>query len=90
MQITIFQWVQPWYGAGKTSDKTASTNLLYIPGTVAWITMEVWGMISLLYMLYTIPSQNGINGIGSLPWENKAMAGMFVRLLLKYMRSRSY
>ena len=39
-------------------------------------------MISLLYMMYTIPTSNGINGIGALPWENKAMAGMFVRLLI--------
>jgi hypothetical protein len=46
--------------------------------------MEVWGMISLLYMMYTVPSQNAINGIANLPWENKAMAGMFVRLPLNF------
>lgn len=36
-------------------------------------------MITLLFMMFTVPAQNGINGIGALPWENKAMAGMFVR-----------
>ena len=33
-------------------------------------------MISLLYMMYNVSVQEGIE---SLPWENKAMAGMFVR-----------
>jgi 3-oxo-5-alpha-steroid 4-dehydrogenase 1 len=46
-----------------------------MPGKLAWFTMEVWGMISLLYMMYNVSAQEGIE---SLPWENKAMAGMFV------------
>jgi 3-oxo-5-alpha-steroid 4-dehydrogenase 1 len=70
-QITALQWVIPWYGAGKTS----KDSVLNIPGKVAWISMEVWGMISLLYMMYTVSAQEGI---AKLPWENKAMAGMFI------------
>jgi hypothetical protein len=42
--------------------------------------MEIWGIVALLYMMITVPALNGIDGIGALPWENKAMAGLFVRV----------
>lgn len=69
-QITILQWGLDWYGAGKTSGK----SVLNIPGKIAWTTMEVLGFITLLYVMNTLPE----GGILSLPWENKAMGGLFV------------
>ncbi|KAE8453090.1 hypothetical protein EG329_012277 [Mollisiaceae sp. DMI_Dod_QoI] len=69
--ITVAQWFISWYGAGKTSGK----SILNIPGKIAWITMEIPGFITLLYVMNTLPSQVGLS---SLPWENKAMGGMFV------------
>lgn len=40
--------------------------------------MEAPGFITVLYIMYTLP---GLIGIGQLPWENWAMAGLFVRRL---------
>ena len=85
-QITLIQWLTSWYGAGKTS-RDSKFN---IPGKVAWMSMEVWGMLSLLYMIYTVPAQVGLDGIGALPWENKVMAGMFARLPFSLYPSHSY
>lgn len=65
------QWSISWYGAGKTSQKSA----LNIPGKIAWITMEVPGFLTLLYVMNTLPGQVGL---ASLPWENKAMGALFV------------
>ncbi len=73
VKITVAQWLISWYGAGKTSGK----SIFNIPGKIAWITMEVPGFISLLYVMNTLPGQVGLS---SLPWENKAMGGMFVSL----------
>jgi hypothetical protein len=44
-------------------------------------------MISLVYMMYTVPAQVGLEGIGSLPWENKVMAGMFVCVELDHQKA---
>jgi len=49
--------------------------VLNIPGKIAWITMEVPGFITLLYVMNTLPGQVGLS---SLPWENKAMGALFV------------
>jgi 3-oxo-5-alpha-steroid 4-dehydrogenase 1 len=38
--------------------------------------MEVPGFLTLLYIFNTLPAELGIS---ALPWENKAMAGMFDR-----------
>jgi 3-oxo-5-alpha-steroid 4-dehydrogenase 1 len=70
-QITLSQWVTQWYPAGKTS----TTNRFNIPGKLAWITMEVPGFLTLLYVMNTLPAEVGLK---SLPWENKAMGGLFV------------
>merc|ERR1712093_472471 len=43
--VTIFQWVQPWYGAGKTS----TNSRFNIPGKIAWITMETPGLLTLFF-----------------------------------------
>jgi 3-oxo-5-alpha-steroid 4-dehydrogenase 1 len=70
MQVTLLQWVIPWYGAGKTSD----TSRFNIPGKIAWLTMEVPGFMTLLYVMNTLTEK----GLAGLPWENLVMAGMFV------------
>jgi 3-oxo-5-alpha-steroid 4-dehydrogenase 1 len=37
--------------------------------------MEVPGFLTLLYIMNTLPAQVGLS---ALPWENKAMGGLFV------------
>ncbi|TVY51728.1 Uncharacterized protein LSUE1_G009862, partial [Lachnellula suecica] len=69
--LTSFQWVTSWYGMGKTS----AASKFNIPGKIAWITMEVPGFLTVLYIMNTLPGEIGLAG---LPWENKAMAGLFV------------
>ncbi|KAF2759822.1 3-oxo-5-alpha-steroid 4-dehydrogenase [Pseudovirgaria hyperparasitica] len=69
--VTAFQWVlQDWYPAGKTS----YASRFNIPGKIAWITMEVPGFITLLYIMNTLPKEVGL---AELPWGNWTMAGMF-------------
>lgn len=70
-QITLIQWATTWYPAGKTS----MTSRFNIPGKLAWITMEVPGFLTLLYVMSTLPAEVGLK---ALPWENKAIAGLFV------------
>jgi 3-oxo-5-alpha-steroid 4-dehydrogenase 1 len=70
-QFTLLQWVIPWYGAGKTS----GTSILYLPGRWAWITMEVPGFLTLLYLMKTLPAELDI---AELPWQNKLMGALFV------------
>lgn len=66
------QWCLNWYGMGKTS----VTSRLNLPGKIGWLTMETPGFLLLLYLMFTLPEMNGIE---SLPWENKTMATLFVR-----------
>jgi 3-oxo-5-alpha-steroid 4-dehydrogenase 1 len=56
--------------------KTSVTSRLNLPGKIGWLTMEVPGFLLLLYLMFTLPEMNGID---KLPWENKAMATVFVR-----------
>ncbi|KJZ74405.1 hypothetical protein HIM_06215 [Hirsutella minnesotensis 3608] len=65
------QWLVKWYGMGKTSTPSA----LNLPGRAAWMTMEVPGFVTLLYMMRTLPAQQGID---DLPWQNRVLAGLFV------------
>jgi 3-oxo-5-alpha-steroid 4-dehydrogenase 1 len=62
-----------WYGMGKTS----VTSVLNVPGRVAWMLMEVPGFLTVLYMMKTLPAMHGID---DLPWQNRVLAGLFVRL----------
>jgi 3-oxo-5-alpha-steroid 4-dehydrogenase 1 len=71
-QLTILQWAVSWYGMGKTS----SESRFNIPGKIAWLTMEMPGFLTLLYIMYSLPDQVGLS---ALPWENKAMGALFVR-----------
>jgi 3-oxo-5-alpha-steroid 4-dehydrogenase 1 len=57
--------------------KTSVTSRFNIPGKIAWITMEVPGFLTVLYIMNTLPAQVGLS---ALPWENKAMGGLFVSL----------
>lgn len=70
-QLTIFQWFVKYYPMGKTS--TASS--FNIPGKIGWATMEAPGFITLLYLMFNLPKQEGIE---SLPFTNWTMAGLFV------------
>lgn len=56
--------------------KTSVTSRLNLPGKLAWLTMEAPGFLILLYCMFTLPEMNGIK---SLPWENKTMATLYVR-----------
>jgi len=75
LQVTLTQWCLNWYGMGKTS----VTSRLNLPGKIGWLTMEIPGFLLLLYLMFTLPEMNGIK---SLPWENKTMAALFVRPVL--------
>lgn len=71
MQFASIQWLVSWYGSGKTS----VNSRFNIPGKIAWLTMEAPGFLTLLYIMNTLPAETGLT---SLPWENKAMAALFV------------
>ena len=71
-QLTLIQWFVKYYPMGKTS--TAST--FNIPGKIGWATMEAPGFITLLYLMFNLPKQEGIE---SLPFTNWTMAALFVR-----------
>lgn len=72
VQFTTVQWFVNWYPAGKTSTESR----LNFPGKWAWLTMEVPGFIIILYTMRTLPTQLGLS---SLPWQNWALAGLYVR-----------
>ncbi|KAH8821239.1 3-oxo-5-alpha-steroid 4-dehydrogenase-like protein [Xylogone sp. PMI_703] len=69
--VTLVQWAVTYYPAGKTSVESRFN----IPGRIGWVTMEVPGFITLLYILYTLPEELGIK---QLPWQNTLMAYLFV------------
>ena len=58
--------------------KTSGNSRFNIPGKIAWLTMEAPGFLTLLYIMNTLPAETGLK---ELPWENKAMGGLFVYLL---------
>ncbi|KAF6223971.1 hypothetical protein HO133_010545 [Letharia lupina] len=68
--FTLFQWLVKYYPMGKTS--TASS--FNVPGKIGWATMEAPGFITLLYLMYALPKQEGIE---SLPFTNWTMASLF-------------
>lgn len=71
-QAASVQWLVSWYGMGKTSVPNSRLNL---PGRIGWMTMELPGPLSLLYMMSTLPAQHGI---ADLPWQNKVLAALYV------------
>lgn len=56
--------------------KTSVASRLNIPGRLAWFTMEAPGFLTLGYIMKTMPAAHGIM---DLPWQNKVLAGLFVR-----------
>lgn len=60
--------------------KTSIDSRFNIPGKIAWIMMELPGVLTLLYLMYTLPAQNGIS---SLPMANWLMASLFASLPLE-------
>ena len=55
--------------------KTSTASTLNIPGKIGWATMEAPGFITLLYIVYSLPKQEGIE---KLPFMNYTMAGLYV------------
>lgn len=55
--------------------KTSVQSVLNVPGRIGWLTMECPGFLTLLYIMGTLPRQEGID---DLPWQNKVLAGLFV------------
>lgn len=56
--------------------KTSIDSKYNLPGKWAWFTMEAPGFITLLYIMWSLPKELGLEG---LPYANWAMAAMFVR-----------
>ncbi|KAJ2907106.1 uncharacterized protein MKZ38_007621 [Zalerion maritima] len=65
------QWLVSWYGMGKTSVESR----LNLPGRPGWILMEVPGAVTLLYTMWMVSEEKGIE---DLAWQNKVLAGLFV------------
>lgn len=59
--------------------KTSVKSIFNIPGRIAWLTMEVPGFMSLLYAMNTLPAEHAIT---DLPWQNKVLGALYVRLQL--------
>lgn len=70
-----------WYPQGKTSIESRFN----IPGAIGWATMESVGFITLLYIMFALPRELGIDG---LPIGNWTMAGCFVRVRPGSLRAR--
>ena len=75
-QIGSAQWIIGWYGMGKTS----VVSRLNLPGRIGWITMESPGFLTLLYVINSLTRAAGTTPL-ALPWQNKLLAGLFVRAL---------
>ena len=73
LQAASVQWLVSWYGMGKTSVESRFFNL---PGKIGWMTMEAPGFLTLLYTMWWV---GGKEEIEDLPWQNKVLAGLFVR-----------
>ncbi|KAK8180375.1 3-oxo-5-alpha-steroid 4-dehydrogenase-like protein [Phyllosticta capitalensis] len=69
--VTAIQWVTDFYPQGKTSIESRWN----LPGKWAWFTMEIPGFITLLYIMWSLPRELGLDE--PLPWGNWTMAGMF-------------
>ncbi len=77
-QFASFQWLVAWYPMGKTSNNSRFN----IPGRIGFALMETPGFITLLYLMFSLPVQNGIE---SLPTVNWLMAGLFVSSLFLHL-----
>ena len=71
LQVTIVQWLLDFYPQGKTS----IDSRFNLPGKIGWATMEAPGFILLLYIMYSLPKQVGLDSVPSVNW---VMAALFV------------
>jgi 3-oxo-5-alpha-steroid 4-dehydrogenase 1 len=55
--FALLQFLTPWYPMGKTA---YSSSIFNLPGRIGWVTMEVPGMASLSYVLYSLPRVLGL------------------------------
>ena len=58
--------------------KTSVVSRLNLPGRIGWITMESPGFLTLLYVMNSLTKATGTTAL-ALPWQNKLLAGLFVR-----------
>ncbi|KAL2265300.1 hypothetical protein VTJ83DRAFT_6400 [Remersonia thermophila] len=72
--VASLQWLVSWYGMGKTSVPSSRLN---IPGRIAWFTMEIPGVLTLLYNMRALAAQVPA-GEDGLPYQNKVLAALFV------------
>ena len=75
LQVTIGQWLLDFYPQGKTS----IDSRFNIPGKIAWATMEAPGFMLLLYIMYSLPKEIGLDGLPAVNW---VMAALFVSPIL--------
>ena len=55
--------------------KTSVDSMLNLPGRLGWIIMEAPGFLTLSYLVWRMPAEQGIE---VLPWQNLVLAGLFV------------
>lgn len=60
--------------------KSSIDSRFNLPGKIAWVLMEAPGFITLLYIMFTLPKENGIE---SLPMANWLMACLFASNLMQ-------
>lgn len=72
-KLTAGQWLIDFYPQGKTSIESRFN----IPGKWAWFLMEIWGFITVLYCMFSIPQTVGMNSPQQLPWANWTMAAVY-------------
>ncbi|KAK5688895.1 hypothetical protein LTS10_000874 [Elasticomyces elasticus] len=71
--FTVTQWFFDFYPQGKTS----IDSRFNLPGKWAWFFMEIPGMLTVLYCMFSIPQTIGFRGPQDLPWGNWAMVGVY-------------
>ncbi|KAK4693272.1 hypothetical protein P7C71_g4097, partial [Lecanoromycetidae sp. Uapishka_2] len=74
--FTLYQWLFSFYPMGKTSTQSRFN----VSGKFGWATMEAPGFITLLYIMYSLPKQEGIE---SLPFLNWVMAGKTIHYVYR-------
>lgn len=56
--------------------KTSTNSRLNLPGKIAWITMELPGLITMFYIMWSLPRALG-GSFSELPFENKTLVALF-------------
>ncbi|KAI9680495.1 MAG: hypothetical protein M1817_003935 [Caeruleum heppii] len=69
--FTVVQWLSDYYPQGKTSVESRFN----VPGKIGWTIMEAPGLITLLYIVFTLPQEANLTA--PLPNVNYLMAALF-------------